>query len=58
MSPMALSFWADNRRASNSLLSEGLGYQLRYPSYREGYRACLAEERSGAQSGGSAGSLT
>jgi hypothetical protein len=58
MSPMALSFWADNRRASNSLLCEGLGYQLRYPNYREGYRACLAEERSGAQSGGSAGSLT
>jgi len=58
MSPMALSFWADNRRASNSLLCEGLGYQLRYPSYREGYQACLAEERSGAQSGGSAGSPT
>jgi len=59
MSPMALSFWADNRRASNGLLCKGLGYQLRYPSYREGYRACLAEERSGAQSdGGSAGSPT
>ena len=58
MSPMALSFWADNRRASNSLLCEGLGYQLRYPSYREGYRACLAEELAGAQSGASAGSLT
>ena len=58
MSPMALSFWADNRRASNSLLCEGLGYQLRYPSYREGYRACLAEERSGRQSGESAGSVT
>jgi nucleoside-diphosphate-sugar epimerase len=58
MSPMALSFWADNRRASNSLLCEGLGYQLRYPSYREGYRACLAEELAGAHSGESAGSLT
>ena len=58
MSPMALSFWAENRRASNRLLCEGLGYHLRYPSYREGYRACLAEERAGAQSGESAGSLT
>jgi nucleoside-diphosphate-sugar epimerase len=58
MSPMALSFWGDNRRASNGLLCEGLGYQLRYPSYREGYRACLADERSGPQSGGPAGSAT
>jgi hypothetical protein len=58
MSPMARSFWADNRRASNSLLCEGLGYQLRYPSYREGYRACLAEEGPGAQSVESAGSVT
>jgi nucleoside-diphosphate-sugar epimerase len=44
MSAMARSFWRENRRASNRLLTEGLGYQLRYPSYREGYRACLAEE--------------
>ena len=58
MSPMARSFWADNRRASNRLLCQELGYQLRYPSYREGYRACLAEERPGAQSGGSARSPT
>lgn len=44
MSPMALSFWADNRRVSNRLLCEGLGYRLRYASYREGFRASLAEE--------------
>jgi len=44
LSPMARSFWAENRRASNQLLCQGLGYRLRYPSYREGYRACLAEE--------------
>lgn len=48
MSAMARSFWRENRRASNRLLTEGLGYQLRYPSYREGYRACLAEERGAA----------
>ena len=44
MSPMARSFWAENRRAGNRLLRQSLGYELRYPSYREGYRACLAEE--------------
>ncbi len=44
LSPMALSFWQDNRRVSNQLLTEGLGYRLLYPSYREGLRACLSEE--------------
>ena len=48
MSPMARSFWAENRRASNGLLRDTLGYALHYPSYREGYRACLAEERASA----------
>ena len=46
MSPMALSFWADNRRVSNHLLCRQLGYQLRYPSYREGFAAALSEERA------------
>lgn len=45
MSPMARSFWSENRRVSNRLLCQGLGYRLRYPSYREGYRACLAAEQ-------------
>lgn len=45
MSPMALSFWADNRRISNQRLCRELGYRLRYPSYREGFSASLAEER-------------
>ena len=66
MSPMARSFWAENRRASNQLLRQRLGYVLRYPSYREGYRACLAEEgaagaaegRAGGQSPRSPGSAT
>ena len=48
MGPMALSFWAENRRVSNRLLCRELGYQLRYPSYREGLVACLAEERAAA----------
>lgn len=54
LSPMARSFWAENRRASNRLLCQGLGYRLRFPSYREGYRASLAEERQSGQSPGSA----
>jgi nucleoside-diphosphate-sugar epimerase len=45
LSPMARSFWAENRRASNQLLCQQLGYQLQYPTYREGYRASLDEER-------------
>jgi nucleoside-diphosphate-sugar epimerase len=46
LSPMARSFWQDNRRVSNRLLCQGLGYTLIHPSYREGFRASLAEELS------------
>ena len=55
LSPMARSFWEENRRADNHLLRQQLGYQLRYPSYREGYRAALREERSGAGDCGKVG---
>jgi len=41
MSPMARSFWSENRRVSSLLLREGLGYRLRFPTYREGYNDCL-----------------
>ncbi|MCX5949621.1 MAG: SDR family oxidoreductase [Cyanobacteria bacterium] len=41
MGPMARSFWSENRRASSELLCDSLGYTLRYPSYREGLRACV-----------------
>ncbi len=58
LSPMARSFWRENRRASNRLLCQGLGYSLRYPSYREGLRASLAEERGGPQPTPSPGSAT
>jgi nucleoside-diphosphate-sugar epimerase len=44
LSPMARSFWAENRRADGRMLRETLGYRLLHPTYREGYRACLAEE--------------
>ncbi|HKY95062.1 MAG TPA: SDR family NAD(P)-dependent oxidoreductase, partial [Kiloniellales bacterium] len=42
MSELALSFWADNRGVSNARLKQELGYRLRYPTYREGLRACRA----------------
>jgi nucleoside-diphosphate-sugar epimerase len=53
MSPMARSFWSENRRACSRLLREELGYRLRYPTYREGYRACLAPFLSGSDRNGS-----
>jgi nucleoside-diphosphate-sugar epimerase len=42
MGAMARSFWSENRRASSRLLRETLGYQLHFPTYREGYRSCLS----------------
>ncbi len=45
MSPMALSFWADNRRVANAKTKATLNIAWTYPTYREGLRAILAEER-------------
>lgn len=45
MSPMARSFWAENRRIANGKTKASLGIAWRYPSYREGLRAILSEER-------------
>ncbi len=42
LSPMARSFWDDNKRVSNALIKAELGIRLRYPSYREGLAAILA----------------
>lgn len=41
MSPMALSFWAENRRVANTATKAALGIQWRYPTYREGLAASL-----------------
>lgn len=41
MSPMAASFWADNRRVSNARIKAELGVRLRFPDYRAGLRAIL-----------------
>lgn len=42
LSPMARSFYADNRRVRNARIKERLGYALRYPNYRAGLAAILA----------------
>ncbi len=43
MSPMALSFWADDRKVSSTATQQILGRRWLYPSYREGLRAILEE---------------
>jgi nucleoside-diphosphate-sugar epimerase len=45
MSPMALSFWSENRRVANAATKQALGIAWRYPTYREGLAAILAQER-------------
>lgn len=45
MSPMALSFWAERRHVTNAATKAALGIAWRYPSWREGLAAILAEER-------------
>jgi nucleoside-diphosphate-sugar epimerase len=44
LSPMARSFYDDNKRVSNRLIKSELGVALRYPSYRAGLAAILADE--------------
>ncbi len=46
MSPMALSFWAENRRVENAATKQALGIAWRYPTYREGLAAILAAEKA------------
>jgi nucleoside-diphosphate-sugar epimerase len=50
MSPMALSFWQECRRAHNNALKRTLGVRLLYPTYREGLRALLSAQRVSAGS--------
>jgi len=44
LSPMARSFYDDNKRVSNRLIKSELGLALRYPDYRAGLAAILADE--------------
>ncbi len=43
LSPMARSFYMDQRRVSNARLTTELGYVFRHPTYREGLGALSAE---------------
>ena len=47
LSPMARSFYRDNKTVSNARIKQELGVTLRYPSYREGLRALLADYSAG-----------
>jgi len=42
LSPMALTFWNDNKRVDNRLMKRELGIRLLYPTYREGLTALAA----------------
>jgi hypothetical protein len=42
MSPLARSFYAENRRVANARLKARLAVRLRFPTYREGLRALFA----------------
>jgi nucleoside-diphosphate-sugar epimerase len=46
MSPMARSFWSDNRLIDNARIKRDLGVTLIYPNYRSGLDAILAAENS------------
>jgi nucleoside-diphosphate-sugar epimerase len=41
LSPMAASFYADNRRVRNDRIKQELGVVLSHPDYRRGLAACL-----------------
>jgi nucleoside-diphosphate-sugar epimerase len=43
LTPMAQSFFGESKRVSNRLVKDELGYRFRYPTYREGLEALLAD---------------
>ncbi len=45
LSPMARSFYRDNKRVSNGRIKEELGVTFAYPDYKAGLAAILAAER-------------
>jgi len=48
MTPMARSFYADNKRVANAAIKQALGIELLHPTYREGLAAILAAEARSA----------
>lgn len=45
MTPMARSFYAENKRVRNDRIKDELGVVLRYPTYREGLAGLLSAEK-------------
>ena len=43
MSPIALSFWEENRKVDNKLLCKKLGYSLIYPDFKSGLKNCFSQ---------------
>jgi nucleoside-diphosphate-sugar epimerase len=52
LTPLARSFYADNRRVANARLKARLAVQLQFPTYREGLRALFAAGEPGGVTGG------
>lgn len=48
LSPMARSFWEENRKVSSAATRAALGIRWRYPSWREGLAATWAAESAAA----------
>lgn len=46
LTPMARSFYSDNKRISNERIKNELGVTLKYPDYKSGLRACIAAEET------------
>jgi len=44
LSPMAASFYGENKRVSNALVKRELDYAFRYPTYREALRVLVKSE--------------
>jgi nucleoside-diphosphate-sugar epimerase len=51
MSPMARSFWSENRKVGNAGTKAATGWAPRYPSFREGLRAIQQLAQRGAEQG-------
>ncbi len=49
LSPLARSFYDESKRVSNALIKRELAVRLRYPDYRRGLAAILAEENRAAR---------
>lgn len=46
LAPITRSFYADNKRIKNERIKQELGVDLKYPTFIEGLKACLAMENN------------